>query len=228
MSLFSLDGDGGITKLIGPANYNRWARDFRLLAESLSLWSFFTMSYASHNITITRLDMNGRSHTVSRADSVTQAVQLLKTSVDSAFRAELEQFDEDPKAAWEFLRGKYRMADSFARGVAARKMEGLYLPDFKSMAHYLNEFKLLQQDIIDAGGHVEEFELVEVIIEGLSPEYDSGMTNGDLASNPIDLSIEVLTRKLLYLEAVKQREYRQQRKQKACDGGLIGARTTLD
>jgi hypothetical protein len=236
-----LSAGGHIQRLAGQANYRRWAREFRLLAQSKCLWSYFMTE--DHKVPVTglaRFDANGRLFFNLHGISKTQAMQLLMFCVDPAIRGELEQFfvhptyntdplrtrsEGYPHAAWKYLEYQYMMTVELTISLAAAKMDALYLPDFANVTTYLNEFKLLSQDIIDAGGKIDEWALTPKIVAGLSPEYSAYLQENKLSNHPLKVTLRSLMTGLLQFEANLQVKERKQKIMEAfhSDRGRDGA-----
>ena len=227
------DSGRGITRLIGQVNYNRWARGFRLLAKSKYVWFYFTTEHDNRYGGSNRFDANGQLYRVPHSVGRRQAMQLLLFSVDTALRGELEQFLQVPShfppnsmeegypyEAWKYLQEKYQMSSALATELATIKMDGLYLPDFNNVTEYLKEFQLLSQDIVDAGGILEEKEVVKKIVAGLSLEYETFSNANTIVIDPLQLDLKALTAGLLLFEAALKRSYRQRRKLEAMQAAL--------
>lgn len=79
------------------------------------------------------------------------ARSLLPKWVDPAIRGKVQECD-DPKDAWEYLKGQYKITNARALDIALSKMGHMKLHDCKTMQEYLNQHERLKLDIVDAKG----------------------------------------------------------------------------
>ena len=131
---------------------------------------------------------------------VRRALTLLPQWVDPAIRGKLQEY-KDPKDAWEYLRGQYKMTNARALDIALSKMGRLKLQDCNSMQEYLNQHELLKLDIIDAKGTYDDAQLVSKILRGLTPKYNNFVDQYHLLNDDVNNNVKEMTTKLLTYES---------------------------
>lgn len=88
----------GLELLVGQANYNRWARGFRIVALSKGLWRVFNDNWDVYTI---------RSNHLENRLVAEQGLGLLMLWVEPTLRKEIEE-EYRPIDAWNYLKTRIR------------------------------------------------------------------------------------------------------------------------
>jgi hypothetical protein len=195
----SHDEDGiSIAKLAVKTNFNRWQRDFRVVACSKDYWNLYTgreqlltkpdrhlymMSKRTqdldkaikHTYTAStlieefRLDLDLYNEQAKRAR---EATLFLYKFLDPVRRSTLgRSFFGDPKTAFDAVAAQFEVSDiKSALGYAYGRIARVRLSDLGTMSKYCGELLLSSQDIKDLGGEYSDEQLKEQIVTGLNSE----------------------------------------------------------
>ena len=187
--------------LTGQDNYNQWARDFKLVAKSEGLWSFYDgtepvvekPNRADYGIPFRHKREVGAPWAPATAPHCTEtnivlykldmdewrendkrvgsAQLLLHHWVDPSIRRNLEKYG-DPQQAWDYLKATYKIPNGRALHIALGKMDRLTFEDCSDTQDYLNRLELVRFEIRDANGRYDDAQLISKIHGDLPSEYD--------------------------------------------------------
>jgi gag-polypeptide of LTR copia-type len=191
--LFEAEAGSDLQRLAGQTNYNRWKRDFEILADTKGLWGCYTgdeailqepneadyfepqgvqtrsaefnisFQLAKYKLALERYQRNAAKNREARG--------LLVFWIDPALRKK-SLSKKTPKEAWEYLEEQYKMDDHRVLELALNGMEALKLADFKTITEYLNQHEVYKADIEEVGSTYDDRQMITKIIRGLPGKYN--------------------------------------------------------
>lgn len=144
---------GMMERLDGPANFHTWK---------------FTMEHI--------LILEGLWDAVTGKDTDPGNQQRALARIYLALKPCLYQYVRNTKTAkeaWNKLKDTFEDKGLFRRVLLLRKLHRIQLADFETMTSYIEEVTTLVQQLSDIGKSIEDAEVAEILLSGLSSEYDT-------------------------------------------------------
>lgn len=166
-----------IEKLDGPTNFHTWK---------------FTMQ----NI----LTLEGLWETITGIDKDVQNDRRTLARICLALKPSLYQYVRSAKTAaeaWNNLAKIFEDKGLYRRVLLLRRLHKIQFSEFESMSAYIEEVTTLVHQLLDIGKCIEDAEVAEILLSGLSPEYDTVVSSMAAVTATSELSSDVVKTRLL-------------------------------
>jgi hypothetical protein len=168
-------------RLTGPANFGRWVRDFRAVAVEKEFWDLYTgeekvlvkpdveafLKGSPYDLHIRVIDFEfALEEYKDNKTRVSGARALLARWVDPPISYEVLE-KKTPKDAYDHILTTYKLSDERSLEIAEKRVIDLSFDTTAGLTVFLNELKLLQDDIKDAGGIFTDKQFIDKVIRSL-------------------------------------------------------------
>lgn len=167
-------------KLEGVSNYTTWKFVMKMLLTLESTWGCVT----GHDNDMMR-DQRALARICLSIES--NLYQYVRTATSA-------------KEAWDKLASIFEDKGLYRRVLLLRQLHRMNLSDYTNMSNYISAVMMLVQQLADIGRNIEDAEVAEILLSGLSGDYDVLVSSLETACMSRDLSSELVRTRLLQEE----------------------------